>query len=161
MWYWLMPWSHFTKGAFPGSSRAVFGRTTRDPEGPRPGAVHFFTPRGPQGTFNSNLKVTWAPARNIPRFKTIICPAGARRGPCRDPPGTRVTIFKEKVKHAGYPPGPPMRPEREPVPLRCLSGSRSGPLPGPLYDLQGVTQLLRDEFINVKSINLSINQSNN
>ena len=47
------------------------------------------------------------------------------------------------------------------VPLRCPSGSRSGPLSGPLYNLQGDTQLLRDEFINVQSINPSINQANN
>ena len=82
----LMPWSQFTKGALPGSSRAVvdrflavphgirvtfnsnlkclghysqkgpsravpgqffafFRRLARDPVGPRPGAVHFFSPR--------------------------------------------------------------------------------------------------------------------
>ena len=32
---------------------------------------------------------------------------------------------------------------------------------GPLYNLQGYTQLLKDELINVQSINPSINQSNN
>ena len=49
-----MLWSHFTKGAFPGSSRAVFGT----PIGSSP---FFFTPRGPQVTINSNLKVTRTP----------------------------------------------------------------------------------------------------
>ena len=173
-----MPWSHFTKEAFPGNSQAVFGRffccTARDPEGPRPGAVHFFTPRWPRVTFNTNLKVTRAPARNIPRFKPVICPAGARRVPCRDPPGTRGQFLKKITQDTrpgpygtragacgvltwlvGVPGGVPL------VPLRCPSESRSGPLLGPLYNLQGDTQLLRDEFINVQSINPSINQSNN
>ena len=169
-----MPWSHFTKGAFPGGSRDVFGRTARDPEGPRPGAVHFFTPRGPRATFNSNLKVTRAPARNIPRFKPVICLAGARRGPCRDPPGIRGQILKESTQDTR--PGPLRDPGGSlrvltwlvgdpggllPVPSRCPSGSRSVPLSGPLYNLQGDTQLLRDEFINVQSINPSINQSIN
>ena len=35
----VMPWSQFTKGAFSGSSRAVFGLFLVRP---RPGAVHFF-----------------------------------------------------------------------------------------------------------------------
>ena len=43
------------------------------------------------------------------------------------------------------------------MPSRCHSGSRSEPL----YNLQGNTQLLRDEIINAQSINPSINQSNN
>ena len=90
-----MHWSQFTKGAFPGSSRAVFGRSARDPVGPRPGAVQFFTPRRPRVTFNYNLKVTRAPARNKPRIKPVNCPAGARRGPFWDPPGTRGHILKE------------------------------------------------------------------
>ena len=42
----------FHKWGLPGHSRAVFGRPAREPEGPRLGAVHFFT----RVTFNSNLK---------------------------------------------------------------------------------------------------------
>ena len=166
-----MPWSHFTKGAFPGSSRAVFrrffGRPARYSEGPRPGAVHFFTPRGPRVTFNSNLKVTWAPARNIPRIKPVNCPAGAQRGPCLDPPRTREQFLWDSTQGTRPPPpygtlagaygiltwlvgGPGAVP---PVPSGCSSGSRSGPL----YNFQGDTQLRRDEFINVQSINPSIN----
>ena len=64
----VMPWSQFTKGAFPGSSRAVFGLFL---VGPRPGAVHFFTPQGPRVTFNLNLKVTRDPATNKPRIKPV------------------------------------------------------------------------------------------
>ena len=98
-----MPWSHFTNGAFPGSSRAVFGRPARDQEGPRPGAVHFFTPGGPRATFNFNLKVTRAPARNIPRIKPVNSPAGARRGPCRDPPGKRGQYLRDSTQDSPPP----------------------------------------------------------
>ena len=153
-----MPWSHFTKGAFTGSSRAVFGRPARDQEGPRPGAVHFFTPGGPRATFNSNLKVTRAPARNIPSIKPVNSPAGARRGPCRDPPGKRGQYLRDSTQDSppvrdpcgslwdpdltciGDPGGVP------PVLSGCSSGSRSRPL----YDFQGDTQLQRDAFINVQ-----------
>ena len=77
-------------GLFPGCIWPFFCRPARNPGGPQPGAVHFSPPPGgPRVTFNSNLKVTRAPARNIPRFKPVICPAGARQGPCRDSPGTR------------------------------------------------------------------------
>ena len=31
---WVLPWSEFKKGAFPGSSLVVFGRPARDPVGP-------------------------------------------------------------------------------------------------------------------------------
>ena len=153
----LMPWSHFTKGAFPGSTRAVlavFWPYRTGSGGPRPGSI-FSDPRGPRATFNSDLKVTRATARNIPRFKPVIYPAGARWFPCRDPPGTRGQIFNVLTWLVGDPGGVP------PAPLRCPSGSRSGALSGPLYDLQGDTQLLRDEFINAQSINPSINQSIN
>ena len=163
-----MPWSHFTKGAgLPGLFLAAL-------EGPRPGAVHFFTPRRPRVTFNSNLKVSRAPARNIPWFKPVICPTGARRGPCRDPPGRRGQILKESTQDTRLGPlrdpdgnlwGPDLAcrgPGRcSAGALPCPSGSRSGALSGPLSNLQRDTQLLRDEFINVQSINPSINQSIN
>ena len=114
-----MPWSHFTKGAFPGCSRAVFGRFLAVPHGTRRDhdrvSSIFFTPGGPRITFNSNLKVTRAPARNIPRFKPVICPAGARRGPCRDPPGTRRQFLKESTQST------------RPGPLRDPGGSLWGP----------------------------------
>ena len=90
----FLPWSHFTKGSFPGCSRAVFDRFFAVPHGTRgdPNRVPSIPPPppgGPRVTFNSNLKVTRAPARKIPRFKPVICPAGAWQGPCRDPPGTQ------------------------------------------------------------------------
>ena len=85
-----MPWSHFTKGAFPGSSRAVFGIPI--------GSRLFFTPRGPQVTINSNLKVTWAPAINKPRIKPVNYPVGARRGPCRHPPGTQGQFLTKSTQ---------------------------------------------------------------
>ena len=53
-----MPWSHFTNGAFPGSSRAVFGRflVVRTGHGETPtGCRPFFHP-GPRVTFKYNLK---------------------------------------------------------------------------------------------------------
>ena len=91
-----MPWSQFTKGALPGSSRAVFGLFLAVPHGTRwdPDRVPsiFLTPRGARVTFNSNLRVTRAPAINKPRIKPVSCPAGARRSPYRDPPGTRGQI---------------------------------------------------------------------
>ena len=62
---------------------------------------------------------------------------GTHPGPLRDPACGVLTWL------VGDPGGVP------PVPLRCPSGSRSGPL----YILQGYTQLLRDEFINVQTIN--------
>ena len=106
-----MPWSHFIKGAFLGSSRVAFGLfwpIHTGPLGTRSGAVHFFNPRWPRVTINSNLKVTRAPAMNIPRIKPVNwpvrCPAGARwplSGSARE---TR-TIFEGQ--HAGYPPVPP------------------------------------------------------
>ena len=97
-----MPWSQFTKGAFPGSSRAVFGPFLAVPHGNRcdldrvPSIL--FTPRGTRVTFNSNLKVTRAPAKNKPRIKPVNCPAEARRGPCRDPSGKRWHILKESTQ---------------------------------------------------------------
>ena len=147
----LMPWSQFTKRAFPGSSRAVFGRIFAVLRGTRwdPDRVSFifFTPRGPRVPFNSNLKVTRAPAINKPRMKPVNCPAGARLGPCRDPPGTRGQNMKESTQgtrpdHLRYPGGVLCVPDsacRDPagvlsVLLRCPNGSRSGPL----NNLQGV-----------------------
>ena len=95
----LMHWSQFTKGAFPGRSRAVFGLFLASPHGTRwdPDRVPpiFFNPCGPRVTFNSNLKVIRAPAINKPRIRPVNCPTGARRGPYRDPPGTRGHILKE------------------------------------------------------------------
>ena len=76
-----------------GPSRAVPGLFLAVPHGTRSSIS--FTPRGPRVTFNSNLNVTRAPAINKPRIKPVNCPAGARRGPCRDPPGTRGQIVKE------------------------------------------------------------------
>ena len=97
------------------------------------------TPSGSRVTFNSNLNR--APAKNKPRIEPVSCPAGTRRGPCRDPPGTRGQILKESTQGTrpdplygtregtcgvltrlvGYPGGV------LPVPLRCPNGSRSGP----------------------------------
>ena len=48
----VMPRSHFTKGAFPSSSRAVFWPSRTATVWTPTGAVHFFTPRGPRVTFN-------------------------------------------------------------------------------------------------------------
>ena len=75
----------------------------------------FFTPRGPWATFITNLKVTRVPARNIPRFKPVICLAGDRRGPCRYPPGTREAFLKK------------ITPDTRPGPLRDHGGSLWGP----------------------------------
>ena len=100
-----MPWSQFTKGALPGSSRAVFGRPARDPMGPRPGAVHFFIPRGPRVTFNFNLKVTADQTRKLPDRGSV--------GPL--PGSARDTGINFERKHAGYPPEPPTVPRTEPV----------------------------------------------
>ena len=47
--------------------------------------------------FNSNLKIARAPARNKPWIKPVNCPERARRGPCRDSPGTRGQFFKENM----------------------------------------------------------------
>ena len=144
-----MPWSHFTKGAFPGSSRAIFGRFLAVPHGTRkdPDRVPsiFFTPRGPWVTFHTNLKVTRATARNIPRFTPVNCPAGARPGPCWDPPGTRRQFLKKSTQDTR--PGP-LRDQGGSLwgpdlacrgPRRCSAGAftMSGPLSGPLYNLQG------------------------
>ena len=139
-----MPWSKFIKWAFPGSSRAVFGR--RDPD--RVPSI-FSTPRGPRVTFNSNLKVTRALARNIPQFKPVICPAGARRGPCRDPPWTRGQILKKNTQ------------DTRPGPYDVRAGPGLDPCRDPCIISRGDTLLLRDVFINVQLINPSINQSIN
>ena len=104
-------------------------------------------------------KVYYFIARNKPRIKFVNCPAGVRRGPCRDPRGQ----FLKESTEGSHPsplrdPGGSLRgpdlacrnPGRfPPVPLRCPNGSRSGPF----INLQGDTQLLRYEFINVQSIN--------
>ena len=139
----VMPRLHFTKGAFPGCSRAVLSR--------------FFG--GPRVTFNSNLKVTRAPVGNIPRFKPVICQGHGdnfwrkvRGVLALAPYGTWTGACGVLTWLLGNPGGVPL------VPLRCPSISRSGSL---YYNLHGDTQLLRDEFISGKSINPSINQSNN
>ena len=148
----IMPWSHFTKGAFPGCSRAVFGRFLAVPHGTRGGPDRvpsiLFTPGGPRVTFNINLKVIRARARNIPRFKPVICPAGTRRGPFRDPLGTRGQFLKENTQ--GTRPGPLRDPCGSLLgpdlacrgPGRCFAGAFTMPqrvLVGPLYNLQGYT----------------------
>ena len=121
-----------------GSSRAVignfFGRLARDPEGPRPGAFHFFTPRGPRVTFNTNLKGTRAPARNIPRFKPVICPAGTRLGPCGDPPGTRGQFLKKKTRDTR--PAPYWNRAGACGVLTWLLRDPGGIPPVPLYDVR-------------------------
>ena len=98
MWMWCDVWcrsspclGHILQR---GPSRAVPGLSL----GPRSGAVHFFTPRGPQVTINSNLKVTWAPAINKPRIKPVNYPVGARRGPCRHPPGTQGQFLTKSTQ---------------------------------------------------------------
>ena len=115
-----MPLSQFTKG-LPGQSPGCFwpflGRPARDPEGPQPGAVHFFNPARARVTFNSNSKVTRAPAINKPRIKSVNCPTGAWRGPCRDPPRTPGQILKESTNGT------------RPDPLRYPGGSMWGPDP--------------------------------
>ena len=58
----------------------------------------------PRVTFNTNLKVTRAPARNIPRLKPVICPAGARWGSCWDPLGTLGQFLKKSTQDTS--PGP-------------------------------------------------------
>ena len=106
-----MPWSHFTKGAFSGSSRAVFGRFMAVPHGPggtptgRCPILHHVRPRV---TFNTNLKVTRAPARNIPRFKPRNLPG--RNSACPLPGSARDTgtIFEEKLTRIPTRP-PPLR----------------------------------------------------
>ena len=98
----FMPWSQFTKGAFPGSSRAFFYHFLAVPQGTCWDPVRvpsiFLTPRGPRVTFNSNLKVIRAPAINKPRIKLVNCPAGVRWGPCRHPSGTRRQILKKSTQ---------------------------------------------------------------
>ena len=108
----VRPLLTFHKRGLPGQFLAVQHGTRRDP-----GQVQsiFFTPRGPRVTFNSSLKVIRAPARNIPRFKPVICLAWARRGPCRDPPGTRGQFLKKSTQ------------DTRPSPLRDPGGSLWGP----------------------------------
>ena len=103
-----MPWSQFTKGAFQGSSRVVFGRPTWDPEEPRPSAVPFVTPRGPRVTFNSNLKVT-RPRREIyigsrPAW-SLWSPDSACRGPRRSPAGALTMLERVPVRSLAKSPG--------------------------------------------------------
>ena len=123
------------------------------------GVIQFFTPRRPRVTFNYNLKVTRAPARNKPRIKPVNCPAGARRGPCWDPPGTRGHILKESplapppcgTRGGGSLWGPDSacigtRAESR----RCPYDARTVPGRDPWINLQEDTQLLS---YNVQSIN--------
>ena len=114
--------------AVPALSLAVFWPSRTGPGGTPTRCRPLFHPARGRVTFNSNLKVTRAPARNIPWIK----------------PGGAYGILAWLV---GDPGGVP------PVPSGCPSGSRSGPL----YDFQGDTQLQRAAFINVQSINPSIN----
>ena len=159
----LMPWSQFAKGAFAGSSRAVFGLFLAVPHGTRsdPGRVPsiFFTPRGPRVTFNSNLKVTRCPEINKPRIKPINCPAGARRGhgnkfwrkarraPARVPYGTREGACVVLTRLVG-----------DPVESRrCPYDARTGPGRDPWI----ISRTIRVNEIRIDqcSINQSINKS--
>ena len=135
--------------AVPGLLLDVFWPYRTGPGGTTTGCLPFFHPRV---TFNSNLKVTRAPARKIPRPPAWT---KTRRIPAQAPYGTRAGACGVLTWFVGDPGGVP------PVPLRCPSGSRTQPLSGPLYNLQWDTQLLRDELINVRSINPSINKSIN
>ena len=121
-------------GQFPGCFWPFFGRTARTWRDPGQVQSIFFTPRGPWVTFNSSLKVIRAPATNIPRFKPVNCPAWGRRGPCRDPPGTRGQFLKKSTQ------------DTRPSPLRDPGGSLWGP------DLSMFNQSI-NPFIN-QSINL-------
>ena len=130
--FWLMPWSQFTKGAFPGSSRAVFGRFLAVPHGTR---------RDPERV----PSIFFTLARNIPRLKPVNYPVGARRDPCRNPRGTRGQFLKVSTHDTRSGPLRDSKGARagacgvltwlvgnpgdvSPVPLRRPSGSRSGPL---------------------------------
>ena len=85
------------------------------------------------------------------------------------PGSARDTGIIVEGKHAGYPPVPPAGPGRK---LwgpdlacsghgRCSAGAFTMPGRDPCIISRGDTQLLNYEFINVQSINSSINQSNN
>ena len=116
-----------------------FWTSRTGPGGTPTGCRSFFChPAGARVTFNliTNLKITRAPAINKPRIKPVNCPTGARRGPCRDPPGTHF-----EGKHAEYPPESPTVPGGggracgvlprlvgdkggvPPVPLQCRTGT--------------------------------------
>ena len=123
----------------------------------------FFTPGVPQVTFNSNLKVSRAPARNIPQLKPVICPTGSRRGPCRDPPGTRRQFLKESTQ--GTRPGSLRNPGGSLCgpDLACRGPERcsAGAFTMPRYPCIISYQKTNLSMFNVQSINPSINQSNN
>ena len=110
-----MPWSHFTNGAFPGSSRAVFGRflavlhwTRRDPDG------SIFSPHAGPGLLLILTEKKPGPGE---KYTTYIKPAnsqaGARRGPCRDPPGKRGQYLRDSTQGTC----------RSPPPYRTLAGA--------------------------------------
>ena len=78
---------------------AVFWLYRTGPGGTPTGCRPFSHPREPRVTFNTNLKVTRAQARNIPRLRPVICPAGAQH-----PAGIRQGHGDNlQKKYAGYP----------------------------------------------------------
>ena len=101
--------------AVPGLFLAFLGHPARDPGGSRPGAVHFFTSRGPRVTFYSNLKVTRAPARKFTTFQARKLPGRGSAGPLPGSARDTGTIFEGKP--TGHPPAP----------LRDPGGSLWGP----------------------------------
>ena len=88
-------------GQFPGCLWPFFGRPALDPEGPRPGAVHFFTPGGSRVTFNSN-----GPRREIYHVYQACKQSGrGSAGPLSGFARETGTIFEGQ--HAGYLHAPP------------------------------------------------------
>ena len=158
-----MPWSHFTNGAFPGSSRAVFGLFLA-------GVPSIFSPHAGPGLLLILTEKKPGPGEKYITYQACKQSGRGSAGPLSGSTRNTGTIFEGQ--HAGYPHAPPPPPYGTvaeayriptwlvgdpggvpPVPSRCPSVSRSGPL----YDFQGDTQLQRDAFINVQSINPSIN----
>ena len=130
----VMPRSHFTKGAFPSSSLAVFGRFLTVPHG------NFLDPDREPSIFSPRagpalLLILKESTRDIP----ARAPYGTRKGACLGPDAAcRDT--------GGVPP----------VPIRCPNGSRSGPL----NNLQGIVYTVTEIRI-YQSTNQSINKSTN